>query len=157
MSDETGAYLLSGVPEGDHVVEHVRPRGYRAVSPEGAAVPVSVTAGARATADFSDTRKSLLHGTAFHDLTGNRALDAGESGLAGLLVFLDLNRNNLADVGEPTALTDADGRYSFLVDRGRYRVGEVLPAGWQSNRDGTFQVRVGTGRVIARDFANRPT
>jgi serine-aspartate repeat-containing protein C/D/E len=158
VTDASGAYRLAGVPAGDHVVKHVAPKGFRAVAAgEGAAV--SVTAGGSAAAGgFAVTRKSLLQGTVFQDASGNRALDAGEGGQAGLVMFLDLNRNNAADAGEPTVLTDAAGRYSFLVDRGGYRVGVLLPDGWRSSsaRDGLFQVKIGSGRVVERDVAYQP-
>jgi hypothetical protein len=158
VTDASGAYRLSGVPAGEYVVKHVAPKGFRAVgSTDGAAVSVAA-GGVAAAGDFAVTRRSLLRGTAFHDASGNRALDAGEGVQAGLTMFLDLNRNDAADVGEPTALTDAAGRYAFLVDRGSHRVGAILPDGWQSStaRDGMFLVKVGSGRIIERDLANRP-
>jgi hypothetical protein len=41
------------------------------------------------------------------------------------------------------------------VDRGIYRIVEVLPEGWLSKREGVANVRVASGRVIERDFINR--
>jgi hypothetical protein len=155
-TDASGAFRLVGLAPGAYVVRHVAPKGFRPVATDASAAAVSVTPGGAASASFAVTRKALLQGTVFHDATRNRALDPGEGVQAGLTVFLDLNRNAAADPGEPTALTDAAGRYAFLVDRGSYRVGAVLPAGWQSSsaRDGTFQVKAGSGRVVTRDLAN---
>ena len=39
--------------------------------------------------------------------------DSGEPGLAGQTVFLDLNNNGILDSGEPTAITNASGAFSF--------------------------------------------
>ncbi len=38
---------------------------------------------------------------------------AGELGLAGRPVFLDLNHNGILDPGEPVEVTDAKGNYAF--------------------------------------------
>src|SRR3712207_7069305 len=51
---------------------------------------------------FADTRKSLLQGVVFHDLNRDRDADLGEA-MPGLSIFLDLNRNDAPDAGEPTA------------------------------------------------------
>jgi hypothetical protein len=153
ITSETGAYTLVELAPGSHVVRHLPPEGYRATgATEGA---VQVTAGGVAVGPtFSATRRSEVGGDVFNDANRNRRPDPGEA-LAGWTILLDLNRNGVADAGEPTAVTDAAGRYSFLVDRGTYRVVEVVPEGWHTKREGVANVRVGSGRVIERDFVNR--
>ena len=49
-----------------------------------------------------------------------------EVGLEGWTIYLDLNNNGRLDPGEPTAVTDASGRYSFTgLPAGQYTVAEV--------------------------------
>jgi hypothetical protein len=97
----------------------------------------------------------VITGDVFHDDNRSRRADPGEA-LSGWTLFLDLNRNGVADAGEPSTVTDAAGRYSFLVDKGVYRVVEVMPAGtWVARRGGVANVRARHGRVIERNFVNR--
>jgi hypothetical protein len=54
----------------------------------------------------------------------------GESGLAGVTVYLDLNDDGRLDPGDPSTETDQNGFYSFTdLSAGTYIVREVLPAG----------------------------
>lgn len=72
-----------------------------------------------------------ISGTVFNDLDADGARSAGvETGLAGQTIYLDQNLNGRFDTGEPTALTDLNGRYRFnaLAD-GDYIVRQSLPDG----------------------------
>ena len=51
-------------------------------------------------------------------------------GIAGRIVFFDINQNGRLDAGEPTEITDATGNYIFgPATPGVYRVREVINAG----------------------------
>ena len=54
-----------------------------------------------------------ISGRLFIDYNGNAVQDPGEAGIVGRTVFLDTNGNGVLDTGEPSALTGADGDYSF--------------------------------------------
>src|SRR5205807_7101680 len=76
-------------------------------------------------------------GFAFQDTNGNATLDAGEPRLtAGVTVFLDANGNGVADAGEASAVTGADGSYTFgglaagLPGYTNYSVRALPPGGW---------------------------
>ena len=58
--------------------------------------------------------------------------DAGEIGVAGATMFLDLNHNGPRDTGEPTTTTDTGGAYEFTgLTGGTYTVvPPELAAGW---------------------------
>jgi hypothetical protein len=56
---------------------------------------------------------ATLSGRVFQDLTGNGVSEAGKSGLGGLTVYLDLHGSGRLDAGDPVAVTDTSGRYSF--------------------------------------------
>jgi hypothetical protein len=55
-----------------------------------------------------------LAGTVVFDANQNGSADAGEHGVAGLVVFADINNNGILDAGEPSAVTDAQGHYELL-------------------------------------------
>ena len=57
------------------------------------------------------TRRSPARSTSTS--TPTASLDAGEPGLAGRVVFLDLNHDGTLDPGDPTATTDANGNFTL--------------------------------------------
>jgi RHS repeat-associated protein len=99
-----------------------------------------------------------IRGTAFDDRNENGSLDAGESGLAGLVIFLDQNQNGLRDPGEPFTTTGADGSYAFTgLVPGSYRLKAERPPGWHvtSPAAGFQDVTVASGQVVSGiDFGN---
>jgi hypothetical protein len=54
-----------------------------------------------------------IHGLVFDDQNRNGVRDPGEPGVPGVTLLLDLNSNSAKDNGEPTAVTDASGKYVF--------------------------------------------
>lgn len=83
-----------------------------------------------------------IHGSKWNDYDGDGVRDANEPGIAGVTVFLDLNRNGILDANEPSTVTASDdpatpnvdesGRYQFVgLTPGTYCVGEVVPQGWR--------------------------
>jgi len=54
-----------------------------------------------------------------------------EVGMEGWTIHLDLNNDGRLDPGEPTATTNASGRYSFIgLPAGQYTVAEAQRTGW---------------------------
>lgn len=69
-------------------------------------------------------------GSVFNDLNGDGLRQAGEQGIPGIRVYVDLNGNRSYDAGEPSVFTDAAGNYTISgLNAGGYVVREVLPAG----------------------------
>lgn len=69
-------------------------------------------------------------GIQFDDANENGERDAGELGIAGRTIFVDANRNKQLDDGERSAITNADGVYTFNnLAPGTYHILSVLPAG----------------------------
>ncbi|MFY9182831.1 MAG: hypothetical protein WBJ45_14790 [Limnohabitans sp.] len=91
-----------------------------------------------------------ISGMKFNDMDGNGVRDADgvdnlagttddEVGMAGWTIFLDQDADGVLDAGERSAVTDAEGRYSFSVtpdadpsdpDNDAYVVREVQQTGW---------------------------
>lgn len=68
----------------------------------------------RADVDFPVRPKTgEISGQVFDDKNRNGVRDAGEPGVAGITLLLDIHPNNARDNDEPVAVTDADGRYTF--------------------------------------------
>ncbi|MEL6106318.1 MAG: SdrD B-like domain-containing protein [Planctomycetota bacterium] len=69
---------------------------------------------------------STLTGSVFEDTNANGSLDATESALANVDVYVDINRNRLFDLGEPVVQTDASGVYRFDgVPDGQYVIRQM--------------------------------
>jgi protocatechuate 3,4-dioxygenase beta subunit/sugar lactone lactonase YvrE len=81
-----------------------------------------------------------IHGAKWEDLDGDGVRDAGEPAMAGVVVYLDANRNSQLDAGETQATTDANGNYAFTdLQPGQYVVREVLAAGFRQTSPGAGQ------------------
>ncbi len=100
----------------------------------GAGYTVTATAG---------DRMADIRGVKWHDLDADGVRDAGEPGMAGVTVYLDLNGNGVLDSGsEPERVTLADdpgtpedeaGQYEFAnLTPGDYQVREVVPSGYDA-------------------------
>ena len=55
----------------------------------------------------------VIRGTVYRDLDASGTRNAGEPGMPGRVVYLDLNRDGVVDAAEPTATTDAAGNFKF--------------------------------------------
>jgi Bacterial Ig-like domain (group 3)/MBG domain (YGX type)/Domain of unknown function (DUF4214)/Right handed beta helix region len=73
-----------------------------------------------------------INGTVFRDFNLNGHQDAGEPGVAGQTVFLDLTGSGVIATGDPTATTAADGSYTITfsgLQPGAYNLHQVLFGG----------------------------
>ena len=82
--------------------------------------------------NFGNVRPAEIHGSKWNDLDADGIHDAGEPGLEGWTLYLDLDEDGQLDPTEPSTVTDANGEYAFTgLAFGTYRVGEVMQADWQ--------------------------
>ena len=111
--------------------------------------------------NFGNYLAGEIHGYKWDDLNGDGVWDAGEPGLNGWTIYLDLNNNDMLDGGEPTAITmndgTHDGAYWFTdLAPGDYAVREVLPTGWMQTYPGTpdfeHAVTITSGLIVQGDF-----
>ena len=80
-------------------------------------------------------------GKKWNDLNHNGVQDAGEPGMAGVTIYIDLNGNGQWNPGEPQIITSADdpntcadetGNYCFtFLLPGQYIIREIIPAGFE--------------------------
>src|SRR5204862_3491521 len=54
-----------------------------------------------------------ISGVVFSDDNHDGIFDAGDTRLANRKIFLDLNKNGVLNAGEPTAISNASGVYTF--------------------------------------------
>jgi probable HAF family extracellular repeat protein len=72
-----------------------------------------------------------IEGLVYRDANANGRRDAAEKGLAGVKVFIDLVGDGKFRTTDPTAITDANGHYSFgSLDAGHYEIRVVRPSGF---------------------------
>jgi hypothetical protein len=89
----------------------------------------------------------MIFGQVFNDLNNNGVLDAGESGISNVTVYLDLNNSGSYVAGDPTATTDSQGYFHFAdVTPGTYTLRQIVPSGYTST-PASFTVSVTAGQA----------
>ena len=133
LTGADGSYQFTDLAPGTyHVVAESR-GGWISTAPAATTFDITVAADEYKSASFDFGRFQLgeIHGVKFDDLNGDGNREAGEDGLAGWTIYLDLNANGILDINEPSVVTGADGSYSFTnLGPGSLRVGEVQQNGW---------------------------
>jgi uncharacterized delta-60 repeat protein len=99
-----------------------------------------------------------ISGVVFNDQSADGVREAAEPGLAGWVVYLDLNANGTFDGDEPTVTTGASGRFVFNdLPAGTYHIGERRLSGWRrvAPAAGELIVKLSGGQhVTGQNFAN---
>jgi hypothetical protein len=129
----------------------------------GSAVPLVITRVLSTPYDNiaveQDAQTSQISGRVFVDYPGTGQPDAASPGLAGVTVYLDLNRSGHFDAGDPSTVTDAKGGYTFTgLVGGTFTVAEVSPSGYvpTSPLGGSTTVNVSVGQTQSGvNFGNR--
>ncbi len=123
VTDANGNYSITGVPAGTFAVREVLPNGFTL---SAAVQTITFAANQTASANFGEIVPSIV-GTVFTDANDNGKIDAGEDGVAGRTVFLNVDGTGLP-TNNPTTTTDATGNFAFAHQAaGPYTVMEVLP------------------------------
>ena len=95
-------------------------------------------------------------GTKYDDCNGNGQRDPAEPGVEGWVFFIDQNNNDQWDSGEPLAVTDYYGQYSFAgLVAGTYTVREMAQGAWTARGVEERVVTLGAGQIATGvDFGN---
>jgi hypothetical protein len=137
LSDSRGNYVFN-VPAGSYQVREIPAAGYRITSPSKTFYDLTVAAGEATTRFFGNSTNVLISGYVFNDKNANGTKDAGENALAGWRVFVDLDGDGVFDSEEPSALTDATGKYRLnSVGGGTWRIQVALPNKWVATVPGS--------------------
>lgn len=119
---------------------------------DGSVDVVSAVATANRVVWFRNTSSSSISGRVFNDLDRDGRADAGEPGLGGRTLYVDLDNDKVKDANEASAVSDASGRYTIGgLKAGYYNVRQVLPAAWYQSsprNDYGYKVTLATGRVF---------
>ena len=70
---------------------------------------------------------SEIAGTKWNDLNANGMRDAGEPGLSGWTIYIDLDNDGILDANEPSTVTQVDNPGTSEDETGRYRFTGLLP------------------------------
>jgi protocatechuate 3,4-dioxygenase beta subunit len=113
-TDSSGNYYFDDLAPGTYVVRQSPQSQWVQTMPaltQGYAV--TLVSGQTYTADFGLYATATVSGKLFTDANNNGVQDGADAPLANWTVFADLNGNRVVDVGEPVAVTAADGSYSL--------------------------------------------
>lgn len=178
-----GAYWFDDLDAGTYVVREVVPEGWVQSFPGVAGgfqhlVDIDPANGICVNGEFGETQQpnfgnyqSDISGFKWNDINFDGVWDAGEVGLNGWEIYLDINDNNQFDVGIDLKTTTAfdgthDGAYEFHgLSAGDYTVREILPENWKQSYPGAsggFEHRITIDptaglRVIGRFEQTEPT
>jgi hypothetical protein len=129
-----GAFAFTGLAAGTYKVRQLLPSGWSQTTPaSGAGISVTVAANQSVGGKLFGARKTpagtaSIWGKVFNDLDGDGTKDAGEGGLSGRTIWLDLDNDKVIDANEPTTVTDVYGNYAFTgLAAGTYKVRQQLP------------------------------
>ena len=142
-TNTSGNYTFNNLPVGNYAVRVAQPAGYDATyDADGLATSnqttLSLGDGENNTAqDFGYTGQGSIGDRVWLDLDGDGVQDAGEPGINGVDVKLevDLNNDNIIDYTK-TITTGPDGAYLFEnLPPGKYTITPTLPGGTTNTGD----------------------
>ncbi len=132
VTNAQGNYTFANLPPGTYQVREVQQPNFRQTTPNPA--PITINSGTFAgNINFGNNfNAGTIAGTKFNDINSNGSQDPGEQPLANWQIYLDLNRNNRLDGGEPVTLTNFQGNYAFVnIPADTYLVREVQQPGFR--------------------------
>jgi photosystem II stability/assembly factor-like uncharacterized protein len=96
---------------------------------------------------------SSVTGRVFLYLDGNSTQPGRDQGLAGALVYLDVNGTGVPAPNEYRTVTDAQGNYSFpMVPSSTYTVRVALPPEFSFTTPSAYRVTLAGSRETGKDF-----
>ena len=132
LSRADGSYSLA-LTAGTYTIREDVPLGFNVVAPISKSHTVTVSNGTVLSGlNFGNERLDLTAtGFKWNDLNGNAVVDAGEPRIQGTWFYLDLDGDRSIDIGEPSSISDVNGRYTLrFPGPGTYAVREVLSPGF---------------------------
>src|SRR6476469_2697556 len=149
LTNPQGNYIFANLPPGTYQVREVQQPNFRQTTPNPA--PITITSGTNAgNINFGNNfNAGTIAGTKFNDINNNSNRDPGEQGLANWQIYLDLNRNNRLDGGEPFTFTNVQGNYAFVnIPADTYLVREVQQPGFRQTTPDPDPVNVTSNATV---------
>jgi len=139
--NEAGTYAFTHLPAGNYVVRMILPDTLSATP--AAQLVHNVTVAAAQRIDNINTagvyRAAQIRGTKFVDANRNLLRDTDESAIIGATVYVDVDRDDILDDGEPICITGSDGSYTFIdMQPGSYIVRSVPGTGYSRSSPNTI-------------------
>ncbi len=160
VSNIDGDYSITGLVAGTYRVAEIPQSGWTPVTPSSR--DVAVDTNKKTQVDFFNFAGGDINGTIWSDLDhdGQRTIDTGtgefsDPPLAGWVVYLDLNADQIQDPDEPQTTTDSNGFYAFKELGTRdYEVTVVMPSGWGPTKKNDFHqtASVAPLTIATQDF-----
>ncbi|MDB5385061.1 MAG: repeat-associated core protein [Planctomycetaceae bacterium] len=124
--NEIGTYSFTHLARGTYHVIEIVPAVLEGTPAAIREQTVSVGTTSASNVDYADQyRANEIHGVIFDDTNDNHIQDPQEYARPGVSVYIDSNRNDVYDPGEPETVSGADGTYSFAnLTPGAYIVRE---------------------------------
>lgn len=157
VTDATGFYSFN-LPVGTYTISETPQSGWTQTMPGSPGTyVVSLTYGQVIRKDFLNCNKGKevgkITGRKINDLNCNGKAESNEPGLAGWVI----TATNAGGGLPATAVTDANGFYSFTLPAGSYTISESPQTGWTQTMPafpGFHLVTLTAGQVVQKDFAN---
>lgn len=130
LTSKTGAYDFEGLAAGDYKVRTVATKGMRRSSPLIGYFDINANGNDIHVAnDFGLTTLAMIRGSIFNDLNHDGVQQNTETGIPGVVVYIDKNNNGKWDTAKELAtMTDIYGTYRFNgLKAGSYTVRVVPP------------------------------
>lgn len=135
FTSSDGNYGLGGVVAATSsvAVRTVVPAGWAATLPDAGEQAVTIVPGSTVGGRNFGNRSTVptATGVLWNDLDADGVRDAGEAGLGGRAVFVDVDADGSMDADEPRVYTAGDGSYRLLLPGiGTHAIRQLLPQGW---------------------------
>jgi hypothetical protein len=137
ITNSSGVYTISGLVAGTYKVRQIRPTGWSQTLPlNNFGLNVTLSSGQNSLNNNFFIRPTpagtaSIAGNVFHDFNRNTIKDAGDTGLAGWVLYIDLDNDKILDTNEQRVLTDSSGNYIFSnLAAGTYKVRAVIQSGF---------------------------
>ena len=162
FTNADGKYGFSGLAPGVYVVREVIPYGHdERIAPEK--LEIGTEGGDFTGRDFLvaalevEPDKGVILGTRWLDADASNGISEKDEGLAGRLVYLDLDRSGSLTEGDIKTETDEKGNYAFEgLGIGSYDIRGDLPDGLKALvRPKTLQITSKTDVVKGADFLDQ--
>lgn len=127
MAVQSGTYMFEFTPS------YLIPDDVLAIRVRLSSKPGTLATGAAVEGEVEDFMLEVaplattwtVTGFVYDDRNTDSNFDADEDGIAGVRVFWDVNGNRAFDAGEPSVITDSDGRYELRSDQSGNH--EIIP------------------------------